>query len=485
LAAGAFAIDLGNGFTLEGEVKAGFKVETKDDGYVINPDDLYNKAEDPGVVTFPGGTGDATKKADVALKDDSDNTRASLWNEDAGKYFRTRLTLGYDVEQGGAKIRLQTNDSLNDSKIGVEYAYGWAHFLGKKITVSVGKIDGHAWGLGKLHTNAFDPGFDALTGARAEFKLVEGVSFGFALPLDEVSYGSSYDAATSKWTTVKADRTLGALFGGAVIGGLYSTDFIKAAAGLKLSPAINSQDYGIAKSTDLDKYGETPAYVEVIAGVSVKPIDPLVVALDAHIDTRTYTDEKSVFDKKVGYARIGAKGEYTGVPKLTASLKFDLLLQNDKAERGDSAGEQFTQYYKYDKADTTKNVKITKADYARYVSVETYGDPSLGFELGAEYKVAETITAYLKLGSDNLLWIAGDVKYDKDNPIKSTYSPGAGLWVKPGVKITLGAANIDIFDKIDKIGASDLDYVYQDGGDKDGTTSPITNQFQIDFNWKF
>jgi hypothetical protein len=445
--------------------------------------------------------------------------------------FRTRLTLGYNVDQGGAKIRLQTNDSIADPKIGVEFAYGWANFLGKKITVSAGKIDGHEWGLGKLHTNAFDPGFDALTGVRAAFAVVDNVSFGFALPFDQVTYyqdtsekkdgwveslpGSGTfiwtqgGITTSKTTAVAANRTLGAIFGGVVVGGRYTSDFINAVVGLKLNPAINGQDYGAAKvqkdhdgdpATDPKKgYYETPSWVEVIAGVSVKPIgDPLAVALHTKIDTRKFDDDAFAYWKddkeKVGYARIGLKGEYTGVPALTASLKFDLYLRNDKAEKGKN--DNLSQYYSYDEnnlSDPTKTKSIKKEDYVDYKPVETLGDPSLGFELGAEYKVAETITAYLKLGSDNLLWFAGDVDLKLTsgsvNIKDSAYAPGAGLWVKPGVKIALGAASIEIFDKIDKIGAADLQYLGETSDTNSATKvysfSPITNQFQIDFNWAF
>jgi hypothetical protein len=124
----------------------------------------------------------------------------------------------------------------------------------------------------------------------------------------------------------------------------------------------------------------------------------------------------------------------------------------------------------------------------KYRPVETYGDMAVGFEIGATYTIG-TVAPYLKIGSDNLLWIAGDValKKDDNNWYKSTYRPGAGVWVKPGATITLGAASIEIFDKIGGIGATNLEYYYIDNNDdwKIGSASAFTNQFQVDFNWKF
>jgi hypothetical protein len=444
------------------------------------------------------------------------------------------LTALYTGDLGGVKIRLNVDDASvtapGAAALLVDRAYGWANFLDKKIVVAGGRIGDDLWGLGKLPINAFDPSLDGITGVRAEFKLVEGLSFGFGLPLDQITYLSvvpgtktvgyfedntgkkhwesgfdltkaTYDTmevSTQESVRAKANRTLSAVLGGAVIGGLYKSDFISVAAALRLNPAINSKDYGAAETTagpnNKKGYYENPLWVEAVAGVSVKPIDPLIVVLDAQIDSRKYDDGDFAFGfydetnerflQKIGYTRIGLKGQYAVIPALTASLKFDLTLQNDGAER--EKDDKITNYYNYDANDPSKNVTLVKINYARSVPVETYGDPSLGFEIGATYAV-NAISAYLNIGSDNLLWIAGDVEYNKTDGTKWTYSPGAGIYVKPGVTITLGAATIEIFDKIDKIGASDLWYMYRDANNnvKDGTASPVTNQFQVDFNWKF
>jgi hypothetical protein len=65
------------------------------------------------------------------------------------------------------------------------------------------------------------------------------------------------------------------------------------------------------------------------------------------------------------------------------------------------------------------------------------------------------------------------------------YSPGAGIFVKPGVKIALGSTSIEIFDKVNGIGATSLQKSGAKQDDPPISISPVTNQVQIDLNWKF
>jgi hypothetical protein len=521
LAAGAFAIDLGNDLTIVGEVKAGLKVDGADDSPSFDPDEGKGSLIDEDDDSWIGPT-----KAQVDKAGKTEDTRVSLYNNDADRTLRTRLTLNYDGEWGGGKIRFHTDNALTGTP-SFPKAYGWGNFLGKKIVVYGGKGFDDLWGLGKLPTFAFDPSLDGITGVRFAFNVVEGVSFGFGLPLDQISYVKGdnkkfvqstptyWDGTTPGWASKSetwyrssANRTLGAVFGGLVVGGLYKSDFLSAAAGLKLNPAINSKDYGgtakdFKADGTADEYYERPMYVQAVIGVAVNPIEPLSIGLDVDIDTRKYETAKSYFslnnnggaqDHEIGYVRVGLQGEYAVSSALAVSLTLDALFNNEKAERDTSAttDDPFAQYIDKKKPETKVNVY----DYVKhhngvvdtYIPVETYGDMSLGFELGGNYTLSDTFGAYLNIGSDNLLWIAGDVSLKKDYTelYKSTYRPGAGFFVKPGVVITLGGANIEIFDKIAGIGATDLQYYYQDGADlKIGKTSPVTNQFQIDFNWVF
>jgi hypothetical protein len=433
--AAVFAVDLGNGLTVGGEVKTGLKISTADDG-----------------------------------KSDTEDTNASLAYSDAGgRGFRTRLTPTYEGDWGGAKVRLEA-DWLADESFGMPFAYGWANLLDKKIVLYAGDIDGDLWGLGKLAANAFDPNQDAVEGVRAEFKVVEGLSFGFSLPL------ASNGAA----------KTLGDTFGSLKVGGVYSQSLFGVAASVGLNPGVKevkgkkaakveSGNMTITSpGTIMDADGKnvispgagstvtspvtvtgtpgttdevlTPAqdpWFRVLLGVAVKPIDILTVALDADIDTRKIDETKSEqTHDKAGYFKIGTAVNYASGP-LSAYVKGNVLIQNynydDPQKMTDDDGKAH-----YIDAATKTQLGET---YASWAYTDKQDSPAIGFELGADYKATETITAYGKVGSDNVAFLAGN-----------------GIWVKPGVKFALGTSTVEISDKIAGLGMN----IVED-------FSPITN----------
>jgi hypothetical protein len=393
--ASAYAIDFGNGLTLEGEVKAGLSV-------------------------------------DYADKDDDSLTAKSL-NDDAGESFRIRTTFNYAADWGGAKIRLQSTGG----DFGAPRVYGWGNFLGNKIVVHGGKGIDDLWGLGKLSENVFDPSVDGVDGVRVAFNLLDGLSFGYALPVKS------------------AAQPIGDFFGSSVFGGLYKSSLVTAAFGVALNPATDKKDSTFASVADKNdngyhqdsqavvyKWKETagdPAYdswVRIILGVEVNPVDILKIIVDADIDTRKNDDHG-----KTGYIRIGPHVQYSSGP-ITAHVRGDILIQND--DKG--------------AVDYDANMELTEdTTYVNYVLVEKLGDTSIAFRVGGAYQLTDTANAYLQLGSDNV-----------------SYFDGNGLYVKLGTVINLGPSAIEIFDKVNKIGADDF-----------GGNSPLTNQFQIDFAWKF
>jgi hypothetical protein len=403
--ASAFALDLGEGLTLTGEVKSGLK--------------LYTEETD----------GD----------DDTANTSIGFYNNDAGAPLRVRLTANYDVDWGGVKVRLQGGPQSIDPKVTgfgpfplgdnvlVKYAYGWANFLDKKITAYGGKIGDDLWGLGKLSINVFDPALDAgdQTGLRVAFKLIDGLNFGLMFPL-------------TSFANAPAGQEVGAFFGSTIFGVLYTSDFISGAAGLALHP---KKDESAPNVNDGIK-----GYVDVILGLEVKPIAGLTAVVDARIDTRKI--ERGYAQTKSGYVRIGPKVQYVTGP-LTAHLQGDILITNDGKD--EISGED---------------------NYAEGGSLERkeQGDATIGLRIGAEYAVTDAIKPYLQIGSDNIAWLTGE----------DTNRTGNGLYLKPGVVFTISpTASIEIFDKINKLGAKpQVDQILDE-------YSSITNQFQIDVNWSF
>jgi hypothetical protein len=388
----AFALDLGNGLTAAGEVKSGLGVGTASD-------------------------------------DDGDyETWVGPYNDDAGAVLRTRLTLGYTGDWGGAKIRFQSGGG----DFFVKYAYGWANLLDSKIVLSAGIIGDDLWGLGKLGTNVFDPALDNVSGVRAEFKLLDGLSFGAAW--QPPAPQSKIDKALQAW----------------VIGGLYTSPLFSVAASLGINPATDEVLPSLGDATGMafvdDKWGEVwdyavvtrqaPAYdpsIRALIGLEVNPIEVLKVVVDVDIDSRKNEDHGAT-----GYFRIGPKVQFSSGP-LTAHVQGDIIVPND---------------------DETWNQADKKGD----IPVEEKGDTTVAFRLGGAYDITSAINAYLQVGSDNVSYFVGEEN------VKS----GAGLYIKPGITFTLGTSSIGIFDKISGIGAA-----------KEGDKNPLGNQFQIDFNWSF
>jgi hypothetical protein len=438
-----FAIDLGNGLTAAVEVRTGIAVETADDG---DEDTAYD-------------------------------TTARFWNDDAGQTFRPRLTLGYSADWGGAKLRLEAPGYTQSaaSPFYARYAYGWANFLDKKIVFTGGNLGGidHLWGTAKLSGYVIDSQFDALKGVRVEFKLVDGLSFGFGLPVGDKL---TIDHVGGSW----------------VLGGLYKSSLFSVVASAQFFPGTDETaakegtgktyewEWDVSADPESDTIGDTDKgawvpsgataavaandpYVGAIFGIEVNPFAGFTALAHAQIDTRKYETHG-----KIGYVRIAPKFIYATGP-LTAHLQGDIRIQNeapgeDKYVNGRDGKKTYTPKVG-DYAD------ITTATVAGYTgAIAKYqGDPTVAFRVGADYKVSDTIGAYFQVGSDNVLWFAGDEEY---NPL------GAGLYLKPGVKITFGASSIEIFDKINRLGAKTIE-----AGDED--ISPVTNQFQVDFNWSF
>jgi hypothetical protein len=396
---------LGNGLELAGTVKTGISVQSADDG-----------------------------------NDDTEDTKVKFWHDDAD--LLGEFTFTYTGDWGGAKARFAAQapgyvakddtPTLSDKErwFRMPFAYGWVNLLDNKVVLTAGHIDGNAWGLGKI-TNAFDPSFDAVKGVRVEFKVVDGLNFGFALPVDQVTayaYDSSFEAKT-------VDRTIGQVFGGAVFGALYQSGFISGVAAARLTPATDGKVHGLDPNGS--KYGETEAFAEIIAGVEVHPIEPLKVGLNTQIDTRKFNKnaDQNINAIKIGYSKIGLKGNFVTGP-LTVNGKGVVVVHNS-----DDAG-----------------------TYVNDIWVEKVGDLGFEFELGGEYKILSNVTGKLYFGSGNAAYFAGN-----------------GLWVKPAVAFSLGSASVEIFDRVGRIGADEAKI--KDA--KTGASSAIENKFQINFAWSF
>jgi hypothetical protein len=411
-AASAFALDLGNGLTLSGEVTTGFRVDSVDDG--------------------------------VSATDDT-----SVHYGNGDQAVLGQLTFEYTADRGGVKLVLKSAHKpkadaaeLDDGAFQIPTAVGYVNLFGGKVVITGGKDIGDKWGLGKLHANAFDPSLDGVNGLRAAFNVVDGLSFGIALPLDPIKY-KDYDGS-SDYDIKTADRKIGHFLGGVVLGALYTSDLFSGAAGVRLYPEIDSKVYG--GTPNGAEYPKDKAYADIIAGISAQPVTGLKVGLSSRFDTRKFTQDTVIQDKsKIGYSRIGLKAAYeTGA--LSFGVNGDATIQNDKAD------------------DTGKidGVTVDKTNYERDTTVKTPGDMIINFGGSVAYKLNETVKGTIEFGSDNL-----------------NYFEGNGLYVKPIVDLSLGMASIGINDKISMIGADKLKNA------KNEEYSQVKNELQVQVSFKF
>jgi len=140
-----FALDLGNGLTLEGEALGGVRI----------------------------------------IGEDTKAMKADATYDDWGAYnARIRFTVTYQTERFGLKGRLGVSAD-NTAAVNGGYGYGWINFLDKMVVLYTGIVDPNHWGTkGDLDAN-LDGG---KTGAKVVVDLKpvinQPITFGFALPLN-------------------------------------------------------------------------------------------------------------------------------------------------------------------------------------------------------------------------------------------------------------------------------------------------------------
>jgi hypothetical protein len=269
VAGGLFAVDLGNGVSLAGEIVTGAIIKTD-------------------------GPADTTKF--YAGHSDPDLNRL-------------RLTLGYASDIFGFSYRLEAKEFNSMSQtnhqgaqtLDTAFAYGWVDLLDSKIRLVGGKIDSNAWGLGKV-INFDDPAFDDVLGARVEFKVVDGLNFGLALPL-------RYPGATS----VEIDKSLTNF----ILGAFYSADAFKVVASAYISASDYTAYSAPADRTSAAAVATSGGFVDSWLGVEI-PLDAIGIGVNVRFDSRD----------TVGYIQPGArvnfaKDAFSFYVKGNAKIWFD------------------------------------------------------------------------------------------------------------------------------------------------------------------
>ncbi|GAB6393654.1 MAG: hypothetical protein MdMp014T_3027 [Treponematales bacterium] len=158
-----FALDLGKGFTLGGEVVAGVKVVTNDDG---------------------------------------DTSIAALYDDWGDTLPRLRLNAAWSNDVFGVKGRVQVTNGVPNGAFG----FGWINF-GKYATLYTGNIDDSHFGTGDV---VFNKNWDSGTGLKLLIKPIEALTIGAYVPFD-VS-GTDASSAGDDIEDAFGNMTIGASF---------------------------------------------------------------------------------------------------------------------------------------------------------------------------------------------------------------------------------------------------------------------------------
>jgi hypothetical protein len=296
VAGGAFAVDLPDGLTLAGEVKAGFGV-------------------------FGASDGD----------DDTDDIYAKGWNDDAGSALRARLDFGWEGDIGGTKIRLEADNNyyLSDSIFGninvaLPQAFGWVNLLGSKIVLWGGHGVDAIYGTGGVVDNDNDGG-DIF---RVEVRPFDGLSVAWGLsPFD----GDPY--------------SLKQIFGGSAIGAKFANDTFSVSVSAKLSPSEKEDDTQFIWNSSTEVWDPTvltvdgpDGFVDILFDIAVPTVLPVGIDISGAFQSGD-----------TGYFRIAPKVTFA-LDKLDAHVQADLNFDLDDTVATTANDDGYANFGAFEKA---------------------------------------------------------------------------------------------------------------------------------------
>jgi hypothetical protein len=283
VAGGMFAADLGEGFTITGEVKSGFGVFSQDNG-----DD-----------------------------EDGDDTYIQAWNDDATNAFRFRLNFGWAGDIGGTKFRIQARDDNAEVYTTMAKAFGWVNLLDSKIVIWGGHAVDNIYGTGGVVDDSVDGEADLV---RLEVRPIDGLSLAFGVPVPILGGSKSMAGMTATYSN---KVSLGNTFGGSMFGAKYSNDTLTALVSAKLNAGTKGTYYDVTYSgtppqgvtggqIEVPSDYEEDGFVELVYAVQVPTILPVGIDITGSV--------KSGDD---GHFRVAPKVTYeTG--KLNAHVQGDI-----------------------------------------------------------------------------------------------------------------------------------------------------------------
>jgi len=280
-AGSAFAIDLGNGFRLDGEVVSGLRIATQDESVDVTP-----KHDDEGNPRF-------------------------------------RLAAVYESSIHGLKGRLQYQMQDDPEALPLDgFAFGWLKF-GQYASLYAGIIDDSHFGTGGV----IDKNLDAVTGVKLLITPVPTLALGFAIPVTEKTIGNTF-------------RNL--VFGAKYSTKVITLSAALKIGGVEQGTPLDIED---ANSTDNPEYSAIAdlSAFEMLFDVNSAPFPGFVIDVSGYIGTSdgatvdygvtNALGNKLLASDALGYAgvRIAPKVSYRA-QFISAYLQGDFRIDNDHTD---------------------------------------------------------------------------------------------------------------------------------------------------------
>jgi hypothetical protein len=406
--------------------------------------------------------------------------RAVPFGVDSGQAgYRFRLNGSYTSGDGntGAKIRLQAQRTFAAGVFSIPYAYGWASFFNKVLTVNGGLVDDSAWATkSPLHGDDLGEGLgilikvspiDGLTlevGAYAISQQGGGSNNALVVPAGKASSTTPVKGADSSGNEITVNLPASPI-----------TDFSKVDIGpdrlkytfnvgytlpelLKVNLSFRTANqagnavsrYDDADQEKFDGAGETSA---LIFGAQVLAVKDLTAAVEAVADKLEDTGkDKDLDDINVDlYETLAYK-----LGDLSVGLNAAQNIRVSKDSAGDdedhSLGVHINPWVSYAIGNIVPRLDLNY--YLAGTALATGGDT-----VGSAYH--RTVFAYKdRKGEDDVSVIA----------------------IRPSVKFNVGKGVIELGDLIAL--ASGPDKFFADADDT-AKNSNFTNVFYVDFKWSF
>ena len=410
-------------------------------------------------------TGIGILSTDARVQDGADTKTADIRvvpfgvdSEQPG--YRFRLNGSYTSEDGntGAKFRFQAQSKFTAGALSIPYAYGWASFLNRILTVTGGLVDDGTWatggaifaddvgeGLGTLIKVSPIPGLNLGVGAYLISQQGGGSNNALVVPVGESTTPAGDSTDFSKFD-VPLDRLKYTFNAGYTI-----PDLLKITAAFRTANQTGDATSRYANS-DLEVFGSNETS-KLIFGAQVLAVPNLTAVLEVEAD----------------------KLEDTGVDRDKDNIDVNLY-ETLGYKLGDLAvGLNAVQYIRVEK-DVDHDLGLHLNPWVSY----TLG--SIVPRLDLNWFLAGTGTTALATTSANA---ALGTKYHrevfayKDNGDADDVSVIA---VRPSVKFNIGKGFIEIGDLIAYALGPDGAFADADDAQK---SSSFNNVFYVDFKWSF